>query len=387
MTLEDVSEAVRRGTLDLSAGRIETRDAQVRVRTTGQRYDQQDFEELVVLSRTDGTLVRLGDIAEVRDGFRSRDLIVRYQGRPAAFIEVYRAADEQVLDVTRAVEEFVDREVVPSLPAGTGISIWNNDAEAYRERLSLLLENGFLGLLLVLVALALFLEIRLTVTADVDGAAITAGEVNDILATTVLPVLADASPGLTYLFGGEQQQQSEFQGGLLRGFVLALLVIYALLAIPLESYVKPLIVMAAVPFGVVGAILGHLILGIDMTFASTMGAVALCGVVVNDSLVMMDFIDQRLREGAPARAAVIEGAKGRFRPIFLTSLTTFLGFTPLLLETAPQARFLIPFGASIGFGVAIATAMLMLVVPALTTAYLQVAPSPRSAAVRAATAG
>ena len=863
LTLEDVSDAVRRGSVDLSAGRIETRDAQVRVRTTGQRYDQQDFEELAVLSRADGTLVRLGDIAEVRDGFRSSDLIVRYDGRPAAFIEVYRAADEQVLDVTRAVEELLDREVIPSLPAGTGIGIWNNDAEAYRERLSILLENGFLGLLLVLVALALFLEIRLafwvalgiaisgagalsamlvtgvsintislfafvlaigivvddaivvaesvhrermrgtpgvpaairgtrrvsrplifavltsvaafspllfipgglgelmravpviliamlltslveslfvlpnhlshlpgpgrrpsnvldracawtqaqvdgglkrfvegpldrglgvatrhpaivvaaglgalvlsvalvpagivrvnfgqevegdiatanlrmpegttarrthevareleaagrraldrlsrgrpedaaplltgviltvglpqrmaegaireasldppanvatvefkllaseqrdvgadaflqawreevgplpearglafsaellglglpieialshpdaerldrladavaaelrelegvfgvqadheaglqelrlelrpeartlglaldglarqarsaffgaealrlqrgreevrvyvrlpaaerdavadvehylvrtpagaavplsrvatvssgdapssihrrsgrrviTVTADVDGAAITAGEVNDILATTVLPALADASPGLTYLFGGEQQQQSEFQGGLLRGFVLALLVIYALLAIPLESYVKPLIVMAAVPFGVVGAILGHLILGIDMSFASTMGAVALCGVVVNDSLVMMDFIDQRLREGAPAKAAVIEGAKGRFRPIFLTSLTTFLGFTPLLLETAPQARFLIPFGASIGFGVAIATAMLMLVVPALTAVYLQVALSRRPAAVRAATAG
>ncbi len=863
LTLEDVSEAVRRGSLDLSAGRIETLDEHVRVRTTGQRHNQQDFEELIVLARNDGTVVRLGDIARVRDGFQNSDLIVRYQGQPAAFVEVYRAADEQVLDVTRAVKEFLTSDVIPSLPAGTGITIWNNDADTYRERLFLLLKNGFLGLLLVLLGLAVFLEIRLafwvalgiavsgagalsamlitdvsintislfafilaigivvddaivvaenihhermqgttgvlaairgtrrvsrplifavltsvaafspllfipgglgelmravpviliamlltslvesllvlphhlsdlpgpewrpsnipgricawgqtqadrglhwfvegplhqglalatrhppimiaaglaaiilsialvpagivrvnfgqkvegdiatanlrmpagttaqrthdmareleaagrraierlsrsgsqdaaplltgvsravgvpqrmadgavqeasldppanvatvefkllaseqrdvstdtflqmwreevgplpearglafsaellglglpvevalshpdperldqladavvaelrklqgvfgvqsdhaaglqeirldlrteartlgltldelahqtrsaffgtealrlqrgreevrvlvrlppeerdaiadierylirtpagaaiplsqvatvnsgntplsirrrngrrviTITADVDGSMITAGEANDILATSILSKLADSNPGFAYQFGGEQQQQSEFRGGLLRGFVLALLVIYALLAIPLASYVMPLIVMCAVPFGVIGAILGHWILGIEMTFASTMGTVALCGVVVNDSLVMIDFISQRLREGIPVRTAIVEGAKGRFRPIMLTSLTTFLGFTPLLLETAPQAQFLIPFGASVGFGVLIATPLLMLVVPALTTVYFQVAPSRRPRAVHLATGG
>ena len=160
LTIGDVSGAVRRS-LELSAGSIETRDAEVRVRTTGRRYDQHDFEEVVVLSRSDGTVVRLGDIAEVRDGFGEADLIVRHRGEPAAFVEVYRAAGEQVLDVAAAVEEHVERRLRASLPSGVGVAVWNNDAEIYESRLGLLLENGFLGLLLVLAALALFLEIRL----------------------------------------------------------------------------------------------------------------------------------------------------------------------------------------------------------------------------------
>ena len=161
LTLEDVSDAVRRASLDLSAGSIETRDAEVRVRTTGRRYDQHDFEEIIVLSRSDGTVVRVGDLADVRDGFQDVGLITRYQGRRAAFVEVYRAAGEQVLDVAAAVEEHLEQQVAPSLPAGVAADIWNNDAEVYEGRLALLLENGFLGLLLVLAALALFLEIRL----------------------------------------------------------------------------------------------------------------------------------------------------------------------------------------------------------------------------------
>ena len=136
--------------------------------------------------------------------------------------------------------------------------------------------------------------------------------------------------------------------------------------------------MSAIPFGMVGAIVGHLILGIDLGFTSILGAVAVCGVVVNDSLVMIDFIHERLRDGAPVKTAIIDGAKGRFRPIFLTSLTTFLGFTPLLLESAVQARLLVPFAASMGFGIAISSAILMLVVPAFVAAYFQVAPSRRS---------
>ena len=130
--------------------------------------------------------------------------------------------------------------------------------------------------------------------------------------------------------------------------------------------------MAVIPLGIVGAIMGHWILGIAMGAVSFMGIFGLSGVVVNDSLVMMDFIDQRLREGDPERTAIIEGAKGRFRPIFLTSITTFLGFTPLILERAIQAQFLIPFAASLGFGIMITTGMLMLVIPALSTIHLRV---------------
>ena len=850
LTLEDVSNAVRRGSLDLSAGRIETRDAQIRVRTAGQRYDQQDFEALVVLSRSDGAVVRLGDVAEVRDGFQAADLIVRYQGRPAAFVEVFRAANEHLLDVTRAVKELLDRQLRASLPPGTGIGIWNDDSEAYRERLEVLRKNGFLGLLLVLLSLALFLGLRLafwvalgmvvagvgalavmlatgtslnamslfafllatgivvddaivvaegihqerargapgapaairgaqrvarplifavltsvaafspllfvpgaigdlmhpvpviliavlllslvesllilpshlshlpgpewrpshlveraflrlqssvdrglrwfvegpldrglrvatghpavliaaglgvtvlgvalvpagivnlafgqgvagdvvtanlrmregttarrtheaareleaagrraidrlsrglperapplrsdviltvglrprmaegailapglvppanladvqfklsigqrrdiradafleawreeagvlpearaltfsaavldfgvpieialshpdtsrldriadqvvaelgelqgvfgvqsdhsagvqeirlalrpeartlgltlddlarqarsaffgdealrlqrgreevrvyvrlpagerdavadverylvrtpggatvplsrvasvslgsspssirrrggrrvvTVTAQVDETAVTGTEVNGVLAGAILPALAGANPGFTWLLGGERQQQTEFLSGLGRSLLLALFAIYALLAIPLDSYLKPLIVMSAIPFGMVGAIVGHLILGIDLGFTSILGAVAVCGVVVNDSLVMIDFIHERLRDGAPVKTAIVDGAKGRFRPIFLTSLTTFLGFMPLLLESAVQARLLVPFAASMGFGIAIASAILMLVVPAFVAVYFQIAP-------------
>ena len=147
--------------------------------------------------------------------------------------------------------------------------------------------------------------------------------------------------------------------------------IFALLAIPLRSYTKPFIIMAVVPFGLIGAILGHWVLGVAFSAASFMGIFGLSGVVVNDSLVMIDFIDQKLREGAPVRTAIIDGAKGRFRPILLTSVTTFLGFTPLILERSIQAQFLVPFAASLGFGIMITTAILMLVVPALYTIHVR----------------
>ena len=844
LTLDDVAASIRRSSLDLSAGRIDTSDAQVRVRTLGQRYVQQDFEDIVVLGRGDGTAVRLGDIAEVRDDFQDVDLIVRHEGKPAAFVEVSRVEGEHVMDVANAVHEHVANVIAPSLPEGVEVDILNDESQVYAERANLLLKNGGLGLLLVLFSLALFLEIRLavwvvvglatsfvgalavmlllgvalntislfvfvlaigiivddaivvaehihlersrgtpgvvaairgarriripltfavltsvvaftpvffvpggigevwralpimiiamllislfesllilpnhlshlhgpewvpangfdrffartqgfvdrqlaafldgpldralrfatgqpaitiagavallilsvsllpagivtstfadvvegdfvtatlempdgttaertfevaseleaaghrvierissgrpddappllsgvtvtvgrgprvegggltpdptlnpaaniaavefkllgaqqrqittgeivqawreevgilphargiafsgqiidlgnpveavlahpdperlagiasslvdslrgiegvfdvrsdhtpgvneiqlglrpeartlgltaeslalqaraaffgaevqrvqrgrdevrvfvrlpaderdsindverypirtpdgaeiplsqvasldsgisppaihrrdgqrvvTVTADVDLAVITGGEANAILIDSILPELTAANPELTYTFGGEQQQQLDSVGSLYRGFAIAMLMIFALLAIPLRSYTKPFIVMAVIPFGIVGVILGHLILGIDFTTTAILGILGLSGVVVNDSLVMMDFIDQRRREGAPARTAIIEGAKGRFRPIMLTSVTTFLGFTPLILERAIQAQFLRPFAASLGFGIVITTAILMMLIPALYT--------------------
>ena len=206
-----------------------------------------------------------------------------------------------------------------------------------------------------------------TVTADVDQAIITSGQANAILVDSVLPQLTAANPDLTYTMGGEQQQQLDSLGALYRGFAIAMLVMFVLLAIPLRSYTKPFIIMAVIPFGVVGVILGHLALGITFTTTAILGILGLSGVVVNDSLVMIDFIDQRLRDGAPARTAIIEGAKGRFRPIMLTSVTTFLGFTPLILEQAIQAQYLRPFAASLGFGIAITTAILMVLIPALYT--------------------
>ncbi len=848
LTLADIANTIRHGSLDLSAGSIETHDAQVRVRTLGQRYDQQDFEEIVILSRNDGTVVRLGEIATVRDGFRDTDLIIRHQNQPAAFVEVYRSEGEQVMDVATAVQEHVANVIIPSLPDGVGITIWNDESQTYAERVDLLVKNGTLGLLLVFIALALFLEIRLavwvavglavsgigalavmltldiaintislfafvlaigivvddaivvaehihyerkqgapgvvaavrgarrikvpltfavltsvaafspllfipggigeiwgalpiiiiamllislvesqlilpnhlshlhgpdwvptgpvdrffarvqgvvdrmldkflegpldrglryataepvitfaaaigllivcismvpagivkttfadvvegdfvtaslempdgttaqrtyevareleaaghrvierlsrdrvegapsflsgvtvivgqgprveggglipaptlnpeaniatiefkllsaqqrqlstravvdawreevgllpyvrgltfsgeiidlgnpveavlshpdperlaeiansvvrslrgvggvfdvrsdhspgireiqlelraeartlgitleelaqqtrsaffgaealrvqrgreevkvyvrlpasernaitdiegylihtpggaevplsqvarlksgisppsvrrkdgqrvaTITADIDQTVISGREANTILTDSILAGLSADYPDLTYTFGGEQQQQMESLDSLNRGFVLALLMIFALLAIPLRSYTKPFIIMAVIPFGLVGAILGHWVLGVAMSAASFMGIFGLSGVVVNDSLVMIDFIDQRLNEGASPRTAIIEGAKGRFRPIFLTSVTTFLGFMPLILERAIQAQFLVPFAASLGFGIMITTAILIMVVPALMAIHLR----------------
>ena len=199
---------------------------------------------------------------------------------------------------------------------------------------------------------------------------ITGAEATAFLADTVLRDRLDLDPGLTYTFGGGQQQQAESVDAVARSFVLALLAIYALLAIPLGSYTKPLIVMAVIPFGIIGAILGHLVMGLSLSATSSMfGIVGLSGVVVNDSLVMLHFIDRRLKDGLPVRAAIIDGAKGRFRPILLTSVTTFLGFAPLIFERSLQAQFLAPLGVSLGFGVVFATVILMLIVPALATAY------------------
>ena len=846
LTLTDIANTIRRSSLDLSAGSIDTRESQVRVRTLGQNYDQQDFEEIVLLTGSDGTVLRVGDIAEVHDGFQETDLIVRHQNHPAVFVEVYRADGEQVMDVATAVREHLANEVIPALPDGVGITMWNDESQVYEERADILRKNGILGLLLVLIALSLFLEIRLalwvavglavsgigalaimllldvaintislfsfvlaigiivddaivvaehiqyerkrgtpgvtaairgarrikvplifavltsvvvfvpllfipggvgdvwralpiimiamllvslfesllvlpnhlshlhgpkwvptnafdrffarvqgrvdgllnrfvqgpldralrfatdeptvtmagavgmlvlsisllpagivpttlaaevegdiatavlempdgataprtyevakeleaaghrvierlsagrpqdtpplltgvtvtvgqgsrlegglnpeptlnpeaniatiefkllgaqqrevstgeivqawreevgvlpyvrgitfsgevfdlgnpveavlshpdperlaqiadsvvnglrsvsgvydilsdhtpgipevqlalrpeartlgltleglagqaraaffgaeavrvqrgreevrvyvrlpaderdsitdiegyllrtpsgaevpvtsvaslnsglsppairrkdgqrvvTVIADVDPAVISGDEANDILANSILSELTATYPDLTYTFGGEQQQQLESLDALYRGFAVALLMIFALLAIPLRSYTKPFIIMAVIPFGFIGVILGHWVLGVALSAVSFMGIFGLSGVVVNDSLVMLDFIDEKLRQGAPARTAIIEGAKGRFRPIMLTSLTTFLGFTPLILERAIQAQFLIPFAASLGCGILFVTAILMMIVPALYTIHL-----------------
>ena len=211
-----------------------------------------------------------------------------------------------------------------------------------------------------------------TVTAEVDPAVISGSEANAILTDSILAGLIAENPGLTYSYGGEQQQQMESLGSLYRGFALAMVMVFVLLAIPLRSYTKPFLVMAIIPFGLIGVILGHLVLVVPFSAMTIMGILGLSGVLVNDSLVMIDFIDQRLREGAAPRAAIIEGAKGRFRPIMLTSVTTFLAFTPLIFERAIEAQFLFPFAASLGVGILVTTVILMLVVPALSAVHLRV---------------
>lgn len=208
---------------------------------------------------------------------------------------------------------------------------------------------------------------RINVTADVDLAMDEPNAVLARLAAGVLPELEARHRGLRWSLEGEQKEQGDTIAGLAQGFILALIVIFALLAVPFRSYVQPLIVMSAIPFGIVGAIWGHLALGMDLTVMSMFGVVALTGVLVNDSLVLVDFANRAVREeGLSVDDAIRHAGPARFRPILLTSLTTFMGLLPLLLERSLQAQFLIPMGVSLGFGVLFATFITLILVP---TAY------------------
>ena len=153
--------------------------------------------------------------------------------------------------------------------------------------------------------------------------------------------------------------------GLFQGFIFALISIYFLLAIPFRSYIQPTIVMMAIPFGIVGAVFGHLLMGYNLSLMSMMGIVALSGIVVNDSLVLVDYANKRRREGATSRKAVELAALRRFRPVLLTTLTTFCGLAPMIFETSRQARFLIPMALSLGFGILFATVITLALVPCL----------------------
>jgi multidrug efflux pump subunit AcrB len=202
-----------------------------------------------------------------------------------------------------------------------------------------------------------------TVTANVDPGVANANEVVAALRQRDLPEIEAAFPGVEFSFEGEQREQAEFLSSLARGWALALFVIYALLAVPLRSYTQPLIIMSAIPFGLVGAAWGHLLLGYDFSMMSVIGLVALSGVVVNDSLVLVDRVNQERGKGASLLQALVEAGTARFRAIMLTSLTTFAGLTPLMLESNMQARMLIPMGISLAFGVLFATLITLLLVP------------------------
>ncbi|MBP02543.1 MAG: multidrug transporter AcrB [Rhodospirillaceae bacterium] len=204
-----------------------------------------------------------------------------------------------------------------------------------------------------------------SITANVDDSKITGQEVSSLLENSILPKISEQVSGLRYSFGGEQREQSRTLPKLFSNFILSLFVIYALLAIAFKSYIQPLIIMAAIPFGTIGAILGHLILGLNLTLPGIFGIVGLAGVIVNGALVMIDFINEEKSQGKPIREAIISGTKSRFRPIMLTALTTFLGVLPLIIEKSIQAQFLVPVACSIGFGVLFGTAVQLLLVPAL----------------------
>ena len=181
----------------------------------------------------------------------------------------------------------------------------------------------------------------------------------------ILPELAKGFPGLSYGYKGRQADRKESLKKLGQGFIFTLGSIYFLLAIPFRSYIQPVVVMLAIPFGMIGAVLGHLIMGYNLSLMSMMGIVALSGIVINDSLVLIDYANKQKAKGAAPLEAIRLASLRRFRPVILTTLTTFGGLAPMMLETSRQARFLIPMAISLGFGIVFATVITLALVPSL----------------------
>ena len=204
-----------------------------------------------------------------------------------------------------------------------------------------------------------------SVSADVDRTVANANVINKELLAHVLPGLAREFNGVQYHFGGEQREMNESLGSLKINFAIALLAIYGLLAVQFKSYSQPAIIMSAIPFGIVGAAFGHLLMGYNFGIMSMFGIVALSGVVVNDSLIMIDLINRERRSGIELNQVLRDCATRRFRPIMLTTLTTFFGLLPMITERSIQARFLIPMAISLAFGVMFATCITLVLVPSL----------------------
>jgi len=209
-------------------------------------------------------------------------------------------------------------------------------------------------------------ERAIRVSAEVDKEKYEPKKIQDDIMNKELPQVLAHFPGVRSKLSGASQQQVEIQQDLVRGGLLAIFLIYALMAIPLKSYAQPLIIMSVIPFGTIGALIGHLILGIPVSMTSYFGIIALSGVVVNDSLILVDFINRASATGVPLEQAVKDATRTRFRAILLTSLTTFLGLVPIaVFETSLQAQLVVPMAASLAFGILFATVITLFLIPTL----------------------
>jgi multidrug efflux pump subunit AcrB len=285
------------------------------------------------------------DIArQIRSAFYGSEVLRQQRGRNEIRVMVRLPESERSTEKT--IEEFMIRT-----PSGAFVPL-REVAMVHRDRAYTTIDRRG-GRRVV--------EVAADITPRSKG-----DEVLSDLTANVLPALVEKYPGLQHSFEGHQADMRESLGSLKTSYLLALLAIYVMLAIPFRSYLQPLVVMLSIPFGVVGAFLGHLIMGYDLCLPSVFGIVALSGVVVNDSLVMIDFANRRRREGGLSPHEAIHSAGiQRFRPILLTTLTTFGGLAPMIFETSRQARFLIPMALSLGFGLLFATLITLVIVPSL----------------------
>jgi multidrug efflux pump subunit AcrB len=209
-------------------------------------------------------------------------------------------------------------------------------------------------------------ERAVRVSAEVDKEKYEPKKIQDDILKQELPKVLAHFPGVRSKLSGSSQQQIDVQKDLVRGGLFAVFMIYALMAIPLRSYAQPLIIMSVIPFGTIGALAGHLILGIPVSMTSYFGIIALAGVVVNDSLILVDFINKGQEAGEALVDAVKGAARSRFRAILLTSLTTFLGLAPIaIFENSLQAQLVKPMAASLAFGILFATVITLFLIPAL----------------------
>jgi multidrug efflux pump subunit AcrB len=281
--------------------------------------------------------------AQLRGAFYGSEALRQQRGRNEIKVLVRLPESEQ------STEYDLDRLLVKT-PAGTDVPL-NEITKVSRGRAytSINRRNG---------------NRSQTVSANIVPRRETAYIIEEVN-SSLIPQLKAKYPGLSHGYEGRQAAQREMMDSLKVGFSLALFVIYAMLAIPFKSYSQPLIVMLSIPFGIVGAITGHLLLGYTLSMMSMMGIVALSGVVVNDSLVLIEYANRLRNQGADPHDAVTQSAIRRFRPILLTTLTTFLGLMPMIFETSRQARFLIPMAISLGFGVLFSTFITLVLVPSL----------------------
>lgn len=206
---------------------------------------------------------------------------------------------------------------------------------------------------------------NLRIQASVDESQVNAQEIFKEFSAKVMPRIAQKYPGLSFGLRGRQEDMAEFQQFLIMGLLLAFIAIYTLIAIPLKSYLQPLlVVMSAIPFGIAGAFLAHFFLGMPMSMFSFIGLIALSGVVVNDSILLTTTANDYQLDGLSVAQAAITAAVRRFRPIMLTSVTTFFGLAPMILDTSAEAQMMIPMAISLSFGILASTVFVLLVVPA-----------------------
>lgn len=211
----------------------------------------------------------------------------------------------------------------------------------------------------------------ITITTDLDEEQGNASRIVQDMQEKFMPGMLEQFPAVRVRWEGQREESRESMASLYVGILLAVFAMYCLLTLQFRSYFQPFIILVVIPFGFIGAVWGHALLGLPLTMLSMFGLMALTGVVVNDSIVLVDFINQRVRRGVPIRTALLEAGSRRFRPVMLTTITTVAGLTPLLLETSFQAQVIVPMAASLCFGLMAATGLVLLVIPTLYLVYVQ----------------